>query len=205
MERGPRALAHVGLMATIDPSFWRGRSVLLTGHTGFKGAWCAYWLTLMGARVTGFALAPETTPNLFDLARIAEKVDSRIGDIRDRSQVEDVVAECDPEIVLHFAAQPFVRRSVREPVETFATNVLGTAHLLDALRKAPSLAAVLVVTTDKVYKNPETREAFRESAGWAATILTRPRRPRRNWSRIPSRRPISKPAGFRWRPRAAAM
>jgi CDP-glucose 4,6-dehydratase len=151
-------------MATIDPSFWRGRSVLLTGHTGFKGAWCAYWLASMGARVTGFALAPETTPNLFDLARIAEKIDSRIGDIRDRSQVANVVAACDPEIVLHFAAQPFVRRSVREPVETFATNVLGTAHLLDALREAPSLAAILVVTTDKVYKNPETREAFRESA-----------------------------------------
>lgn len=150
-------------MSNVDPGFWRGRSVLLTGHTGFKGAWCALWLARMGARVTGLALAPETEPSLFVLAGIGAKINSRIGDIRDRDCVRRIVAGCDPEIVLHLAAQPFVRRSVREPVETIATNVLGTAHLLDALRDAPSLACVLVVTTDKVYENANNGASFRES------------------------------------------
>ena len=146
-----------------SPAFWNGRKVLLTGHTGFKGSWLALWLHQMGAAVTGFALAPETSPSLFDLADVGEDLASRIGDLRDRNAVRDVVTEAAPEIVLHLAAQPIVRRAIAEPVETIAANVLGTAHLLDALRDAAQLQAVLVVTSDKVYANHDGGAAFVES------------------------------------------
>lgn len=144
-----------------DPAFWRGRRVLLTGHTGFKGAWAAFWLTEMGAEVTGLALAPETDPALFDI--LGAQGRSVICDLRDRDRVAAEVAAADPEIVLHMAAQPLVRRSYREPVETFATNVMGTVHLLDALRGA-DVRAILVVTSDKVYENDESGRAFAEDA-----------------------------------------
>lgn len=150
-------------IARPDPRFWAGRRVLLTGHTGFKGAWLALWLEKLGSEVFGFALAPETTPNLFGLLQPFGRHLSTIGDIRDRASVEKVVEASDPEVVIHMAAQPLVRRSYREPVETFATNVMGTAHLLKALRGAPRLEVALVITTDKVYLNPENGEAFRES------------------------------------------
>ena len=143
-----------------DPAFWWGRRVLLTGHTGFKGAWCARWLTAMGAEVTGFALPPATGPALFEL--IETGAASILGDLRDRDAVAAAVNRAAPEIVLHLAAQPLVRLSYREPVETFATNVMGTVHLLDALRGRDGLAAVLVVTTDKVYENDERGRAFAE-------------------------------------------
>jgi CDP-glucose 4,6-dehydratase len=145
-----------------DARFWRGKRVLLTGHTGFKGGWAALWLHRLGAEVTGLALAPDQTPALFDLARVAETTDSRIVDLRDSAGVAGVVADGPYDVVLHLAAQPIVRASIEDPVGTFATNVMGTAHLLDALRTAPAPAAVLCVTSDKVYANHETGRAFRE-------------------------------------------
>jgi CDP-glucose 4,6-dehydratase len=146
-----------------DPSFWRGKRVLLTGHTGFKGGWMALWLHAMGARVTGLALAPDTDPNLYELASVGDVVDGDIGDIRDATAVSKAVAKTRPQIVLHMAAQPLVRRSVRDPIETFDVNVMGTARVLDALRETKGLEAVLVITTDKVYENPESGRPFRET------------------------------------------
>ncbi|MFN4355709.1 CDP-glucose 4,6-dehydratase [Parvibaculum sp.] len=146
----------------LDKAFWVGRRVLLTGHTGFKGAWASLWLSRMGAEVTGFALAPETEPNLFALAAIENSVRSHIGDLRDVAALRAAIDAADPEIVIHMAAQPLVRRSYAAPVDTFATNVMGTVNLLEALRGREALRAVLVVTTDKVYENAEQGVSFRE-------------------------------------------
>jgi CDP-glucose 4,6-dehydratase len=159
----PRSLESLELSG-VDPEFWAGRRVLLTGHTGFKGAWATLWLARMGATVTGLALPPEADECLFSLADVARDVRSHIVDIRDLEGVAFVVAEADPEIVIHMAAQPLVRRSIAHPVETFAVNVLGTVHLLEALRNRPGLLAAVVVTTDKVYENPEDGAFFVESA-----------------------------------------
>ncbi|WP_020592688.1 CDP-glucose 4,6-dehydratase [Kiloniella laminariae] len=145
----------------LNPDFWRGKRVLLTGHTGFKGAWLNQWLRLMGADVLGFSLAPETNPNLHDLLDLSEEK-SCIGDLRDLRMVKSVVAQHQPQIVLHLAAQALVRRSYRDPLESFSTNVMGTANLLEALRDCPSLEAVLVVTSDKAYENDERAVPFRE-------------------------------------------
>lgn len=145
-----------------DPRFWAGKRVLLTGHTGFKGSWAALWLAEMGAKVHGLSLAPETDPSLFELAGIAGSVTHHIADIRDDAAVARVVAEAKPEIVLHLAAQPLVRRSYREPTLTFETNVMGTAHLLDAALAGDGLKAMLVITSDKVYANDDSGRAFRE-------------------------------------------
>lgn len=145
-----------------DPAFWAGKRVLVTGHTGFKGGWLALWLEAMGAEVTGLALAPETTPSLFKLANIGVSCRSEIADLRDAGAVQRVVSAARPEIVLHLAAQALVRRSYREPGATFATNVQGTANLLDALTDRPGLKAILTITSDKVYANDETGRAFRE-------------------------------------------
>jgi len=138
-----------------DPCFWSGRRVLLTGHTGFKGGWTALWLHRLGAHVTGLALDAEE-PSLHALARVGDHVaaDLRL-DIRDQDAVTRAVRQAAPDIVLHLAAQPLVRRSLVQPVETFATNVMGTLHLLHALRDGPPPRAVLVVTTDKVYAPPD--------------------------------------------------
>ncbi len=135
----------------LTAAFWRGRRVLLTGHTGFKGAWLALWLERLGASVTGFALAPETEPNLFRLLAPWPRLDSIIGDVRDADTVAQAVNRTDPEIAFHMAAQSLVRRGYREPVATLATNVLGTANLLEALRGCKGLRAVVVVTSDKCY------------------------------------------------------
>eukprot|EP00611_Tribonema_gayanum_P025684 TRINITY_DN5923_c0_g2_i1.p1 TRINITY_DN5923_c0_g2~~TRINITY_DN5923_c0_g2_i1.p1 ORF type:complete len:361 (-),score=59.93 TRINITY_DN5923_c0_g2_i1:51-1133(-) len=145
-----------------DPAFWRGRRVLLTGHTGFKGAWLTFWLARMGARVTGLSLAPDTEPSLFDLLKLDTACDSRLGDIRDASVVRNVVAQAQPEVVLHMAAQALVRPSYREPVETFATNVMGTAHVLEALRGVSTARVAVMITTDKVYRNREWVWPYRE-------------------------------------------
>ena len=118
----------------IDRAFWRNRRVLLTGHTGFKGAWLSLWLERLGADVVGFSLAPETEPSMFSMLGPLARQVSRIGDIRDPNQVAAAVREARPSIAVHMAAQPLVRRSYREPLETYGTNVMGTAHLLDALR-----------------------------------------------------------------------
>ncbi|MBX3491056.1 CDP-glucose 4,6-dehydratase [Parvibaculum sp.] len=146
----------------LDANFWRGKRVLLTGHTGFKGAWAALWLSRLGAEVTGLALAPDTEPNLFALASVEEHLTSHIVDLRDRDALRAAVRGVDPHIVIHMAAQPLVRRSYAEPVETFAANVMGTVHLLDALRDASALRTILVVTTDKVYENAEQGVSFVE-------------------------------------------
>jgi CDP-glucose 4,6-dehydratase len=148
----------------LDAKFWYGKRVLLTGHTGFKGAWAALWLSRLGAEVTGLALAPNTDPNLFTLAKVENYLDSRIVDLRDRDALRAAVRSADPQIVIHMAAQPLVRRSYVEPVETFAANVMGTVHLLDALREVEALRTVLVVTTDKVYENAEQGISFVEDA-----------------------------------------
>lgn len=142
--------------------FWRGRRVLLTGHTGFKGSWLAMWLHKLGARVTGLSLAPDE-PSLFQAAGVAKLIDHRIGDIRDIELVRSLVAETKPEIVLHLAAQSLVRASYIDPLGTFSTNVQGTAHVLDAAARCDSVIAVVVVTSDKCYQNREQREGYRES------------------------------------------
>ncbi len=143
--------------------FWRGRRVFVTGHTGFKGAWLTLWLSQMGARVTGYALPPPTTSSLYELARIDACVDSVIGDINDAARLRGAVQAAEPEIVFHLAAQPLVRQSYAEPVETFATNVMGTVNLLEAVRQVESVRAVVVVTTDKCYANQEWAWGYRET------------------------------------------
>jgi CDP-glucose 4,6-dehydratase len=145
-----------------DPSFWVDRRVLLTGHTGFKGAWLAFWLTRMGACVTGVALSPSTSPSLSDQLQMTQLCDSRLVDIRDSKAVGAVVLEARPEVVFHLAAQALVRESYREPLATFETNVMGTAHVLDALRRCPDTRVAVMVTTDKVYRNREWHWPYRE-------------------------------------------
>ncbi|GAB4404755.1 MAG: CDP-glucose 4,6-dehydratase [Rhodoferax sp.] len=146
-----------------DADFWQGKRVLLTGHTGFKGSWLALWLARMGAQVTGLALAPPTTPSLFDAARVRDvlSADVRI-DIRDAPAVAQAVRAARPDIVLHLAAQALVRQSYRDPLATYATNVMGTAHVLDALRDLPGVRVAVMVTTDKVYRNLEQPYPYRE-------------------------------------------
>lgn len=146
-----------------NPDFWRGRPILLTGHSGFKGGWAALWLARMGARVTGLALPPDTTPSLFALAGVDRDVESRFVDLRDREATERAVISAEPEIAIHMAAQPLVREGLRDPVSTFATNVMGTVHLLDALARVERLRAVLVVTSDKVYAGRDDAVAFTET------------------------------------------
>ena len=146
----------------VDDSFWQGRRVFLTGHTGFKGSWLAMWLAHMGARVTGFAL-PAQSPSLFSQARIGELLDHVEGDIRDMAAVETAMANTQPEVVLHLAAQPLVRLSYECPVETYATNVQGTVHVLDACRRIAALKAIVCVTSDKCYENREWVWPYRES------------------------------------------
>ena len=158
MGLGPRAVEDLGM----TPGFWAGRRVLLTGHTGFKGVWAGLMLARLGAEVTGFARAPDSDPALFDMVGTGHLAGSVIGDLADRGALARTVAAARPQVVLHMAAQPLVRRSYREPVETFATNVMGTVHLLDALRGVAGLEAALVVTTDKVYANAEDGRAFVE-------------------------------------------
>ena len=140
-------------VTTPDADFWRGRRVLVTGHTGFKGAWLALWLQRLGADVTGLALPPEGTPSLFALADVERSCAHHIVDVRDGARVAEVVRAARPEVVLHLAAQALVRRGYRAPVDTFATNVMGTAHVLDALRSTDEARVVVVVTTDKVYRD----------------------------------------------------
>ena len=155
-------LAALEELDMIERAFWRNRRVLLTGHTGFKGAWLSLWLERMGAEVFGLALPPDTEPALYSLLQPMTGLCSRLGDIRDPAAVAAAVAEARPHVVIHMAAQSLVRRSYRFPVETVATNVMGTVHLLDSLRAADELEAVLIVTTDKVYRNNGHRHRFSE-------------------------------------------
>lgn len=143
--------------------FWQGKKVFLTGHTGFKGAWLSLWLHSLGAQVTGYALEPPTDPSLFELARVGELVHSVAADVRDLERLKAEMALASPEIVIHMAAQPLVRDSYKIPVETFAINVMGTVHLLEAVRACPGVRAVVNVTTDKVYENREWAWGYREN------------------------------------------
>jgi CDP-glucose 4,6-dehydratase len=146
----------------VNRDFWNGKRVLLTGHTGFKGSWASLWLQELGAEVTGFALPPPTDPSLFEQADVASGMASRIGDIRDYGVLEHCLAEVRPEIVLHMAAQPLVRLSYQIPVETYATNVMGTVHLLEAIRQLGGVRAVVNITSDKCYENREHLRGYRE-------------------------------------------
>ncbi len=150
------------MSSSVRPEFWRGKRVLLTGHTGFKGSWLSLWLQSMGAELQGLALAPPTTPSLFVEANVAEGMTSQIGDIRDLETVRACMAAFQPEIVIHMAAQPLVRLSYHEPVATYATNVMGTVHVLEAARTTPSVRAIVNVTTDKCYENREWVWGYRE-------------------------------------------
>lgn len=145
-----------------DLKFWSGKRVLITGHTGFKGAWLALWLSRLHAKVFGVSLPAPTEPSLFADADIQARVDTTYCDIRDAAAVAAVFARVKPDIVLHLAAQSLVLPSYREPVETFATNVMGTVHVLDAVRATPSVRSVVIVTTDKCYENREWLWAYRE-------------------------------------------
>lgn len=151
-----------GVGQVIDPAFWNGKRVFLTGHTGFKGSWLSLWLQSMGATLKGFALAPPTTPSLFVEAAVANRMDSEIGDIRDAAAVLASITAFAPEIVIHMAAQPLVRLSYDDPIGTYATNVMGTVHVLDAVRRTPSVKVALSVTTDKCYENREWPWGYRE-------------------------------------------
>ena len=147
----------------MNTSFWRDKCVLLTGHTGFKGSWLSLWLQSMGAQVVGYALAPPTNPSLFEVAEVGNGMTSVIGDIRDLEHLREVFAEHQPEIVIHMAAQPLVRYSYSEPVETYSTNVMGTVNLLEAVRNTSSVKAVVNVTSDKCYENREWVWGYREN------------------------------------------
>lgn len=146
-----------------SPEFWAGKRVLLTGHTGFKGAWCALMLTHLGAEVFGYALPPEGEQSLFDLAKINGVADHVVGDIRNQQTIGGRISAVQPDIVLHMAAQALVRRSYSDPIGTYETNVIGTGHVLDALRALDKPTICLVITSDKVYANDESGRAFIES------------------------------------------
>jgi CDP-glucose 4,6-dehydratase len=149
--------------ATVDPDFWRDRRVLLTGHTGFKGAWLSLWLQSLGAHVTGFSDGVPTQPSLYELAHVGEGMDSVEGDVRDHDALARAVRAAEPEVVIHMAAQSLVRRSFAEPRETYETNVMGTVNLLDAVRLHGSQVRSLVnVTSDKCYENREWEWGYRE-------------------------------------------
>ena len=151
-------------LAMIDQSFWNARRVLVTGHTGFKGSWISLWLASLGAEVTGYALAPATTPNMFDAANVAGDLkNSIIADIRDMDRLRQVIGTVRPEIVIHLAAQPLVRASYADPIETYSVNVMGTVTLIEAIRRTGGPRAVINVTSDKCYENREWVWGYRES------------------------------------------
>lgn len=150
------------LVTPVDADFWSGKRVLVTGHSGFKGGWLSLWLLRRGAAVTGISLPPQTTPSLFELTRLADRLASRFADIREAAPLAALVREADPDIVFHLAAQPLVRTGYSEPVATFASNVLGTVHLLEALRQVPRVRVAVMITTDKVYRNNEWCYPYRE-------------------------------------------
>jgi CDP-glucose 4,6-dehydratase len=170
----------------INQQFWNGKRVLLTGHTGFKGGWLSLWLQSMGAEVSGYALSPSTTPNLFEVAKVGDGMSSIIGDIRNLTHLREAFAQHQPEIVFHMAAQALVRYSYAEPVETYATNVMGTVNLLEVIRGTSSVKAVVNITSDKCYENREWAWGYREneamgghdpySSSKACAELSRPRR-----------------------------
>ncbi len=160
MGRRPGAVEDLA----VSGEFWRGKRVLITGHTGFKGGWLALWLKSLGADVSGYALAPDTEPSLFEAVRLGDAgIDHRLGDIRDLPSLRSALRSSRPEVLFHLAAQSLVRRSYAEPVETYATNVMGTVNVLEAVRAEKSAQAVVIVTSDKCYENRERDEGYREA------------------------------------------
>ena len=147
----------------VDISFWKNKKVFLTGHTGFKGSWTSLWLQSMGAVVKGYSLEPNTNPSLFIEANIADIIDSEIGDIRDLEQISKSMKDFNPDVLIHMAAQPLVRLSYQEPVDTYTTNVIGTVNVLEAARNCSNLKAIVSVTTDKCYENNEWEWGYREN------------------------------------------
>lgn len=154
-------MENVGSL-TMNRLFWRNKKVFITGHTGFKGAWLSLWLQDCGAILMGYALAPNTQPNLFDAALVANGMVSVIGDVRDLEKITKTMIDFSPDVVIHMAAQPLVRLSYKNPVDTYSTNVMGTVNLLEAVRKTASVKAVVNVTTDKCYENNEWIWGYRE-------------------------------------------
>ncbi|MFM7427790.1 MAG: CDP-glucose 4,6-dehydratase [Elainella sp.] len=146
----------------VNREFWQGKKVFMTGHTGFKGSWLSLWLQELGAELTGFALKPPSNPSLFELANVASGMTSIEGDICDFEALKQAMAEAQPEIVIHMAAQPIVRRSYQAPIETYATNVMGTVHLLEAVRQVGGVKVVVDITSDKCYENKEWVWGYRE-------------------------------------------
>lgn len=147
----------------VNPEFWHGKRVFLTGHTGFKGSWLSLWLQQMGAIVKGYALEPNSNPNLFELAEVAKNMESEMGDITNLSLIKDSMNSFNPDILIHMAAQPLVRLSYKEPVLTYASNVMGTVNVLEAARSCKNLKAIVSVTTDKCYENKEWVWGYREN------------------------------------------
>lgn len=156
----------------IDKNFWQGKRVFVTGHTGFKGSWLSLWLTEMGAIVKGYALDAPTVPSLFEIVRLNDLMESHIGDIRDFEKLRNSIAEFKPEIVFHMAAQPLVRLSYEQPIETYSTNVMGTVHLLEAVKQVGNIKAVVNITSDKCYDNREWVWGYRENEPMGGTIHT---------------------------------
>lgn len=147
----------------INKTFWKNKKVLITGHTGFKGSWLSLWLQNMGANVIGYSLPPSTKPNMFGVANVSSGMESIVGDVRDIEQVTAIVLKYQPEIIIHMAAQSLVRYSYNNPVETYATNVMGTVNVLDAVRHVKCAKVVIVVTSDKCYENKEWLWGYREN------------------------------------------
>lgn len=145
-----------------DSEFWKGKKVFLTGHTGFKGSWLSFWLLRLKSEVVGYSLAPETNPSLFGILKLEQKMRSIIADVRDQNSITSAISEAQPDIIIHMAAQPLVRKSYLEPIATYATNVMGTVHVLEAARTVGKAGAVLVVTSDKCYENREWIWGYRE-------------------------------------------
>jgi CDP-glucose 4,6-dehydratase len=150
-------------MIQINQDFWRGKRVFMTGHTGFKGSWLSLWLQSMGAKLHGFALSPPTQPNLYTEARVGDGMSSTIADIRNADTVKDCMKAFQPEIIIHLAAQSIVRQSYSNPVETYATNVMGTVHVLESARQADSVRCILNITSDKCYENQERTRGYCEN------------------------------------------
>jgi CDP-glucose 4,6-dehydratase len=155
-------LVSLDLTSRIDNSFWNGKRVLVTGHTGFKGSWLTIWLQKLGCNVTGISLAPSTNPSLYELAGLAKLCVSHIVDIRDLKSLKQVFEQSQPQVVFHLAAQALVRPSYSDPLETFSTNVMGTANILEAMRELTSVESAIMVTTDKVYRNNDSNKPYNE-------------------------------------------